>query len=562
MKSDRSRRGTRRDIRYDEGGSLLIFNSKDVDSGQSTTGLDGRFVQSQLLITCLLQMNTNQTDREEFASRFREICEKNSKSVKDVDQFEKQYASMDSLWWYTRDSFLYRKLNEALRNQDIDLLFLFHFFIHDLEEQIQHCRCSESIDLYRGQIITKDELQALRNSINSLIAFNSFLSTSRNIAIAYIYAGVEATLKDPELEHVLFEIRADSRQLGIKPFADVSEMSQYPDEEEILIMLGAVFRVKEVVHDDNRQVWRIKMDLCSDDDCDVKSVVSHMGKQYDSMTDRLLRFAYVLIDMSHFKDAEKYLHRVLKDLPPHHPDIAKCHQALGKIYCEEGKYQSAHDDLGKALEFLRQTGGTSSQLAYLYNNIGEVYQNECKWTQALQSYKKALKLFRKQFSENDENIAWGCNNLGIIYEKQNNYQKADRCYAKALRIKLKVLPPGHPCLGNVYNNIGNIHYHRKEYDQALEVYRMCYDIFEKSLKSRHPSMARISRNIGLTYEALNQFEKAMVNFEKVLTIRKSILSPTHPDLLEIEKDITRISAKIPSHVISYYRTNSLNEKII
>ena len=37
-----------------------------------------------------------------------------------------------SLLWYTKDSFVYRKLNEALRLQNIDILFLFRFFFHSI----------------------------------------------------------------------------------------------------------------------------------------------------------------------------------------------------------------------------------------------------------------------------------------------------------------------------------------------------------------------------------------------------------------------------------------------
>ena len=536
MESDRTQRH-----RCDEPLSMLIYNSNVIDE-QSTTGLDGRFVQSQLLISCLLKMKTIRSDRHEFICRCREFYKENKKQLEAIDEFEKDYVPQHCLWWYSIDSFLYRILNKALRVQNIDLLFLLRFFIRDIEKQLHRQRCLEPIHVYRGQLMSKWELNALQNSINKLISVNSFLSTSRISDVALMYLQHDA--KDSMFERVLLEIDADPNQDGVKPFADISKISRFSQEDEILMMLGSIFRLRNISFDDEKQIWRIQLDLCSDHDCDVKNVVKHMGTQYGLINTKLLWLAYVLIDTSDFDDSEKYLYRVLKDLPSDHRDIPKCYQALGKIHCEKGDYHQAHIDLNKALNFLLEFKSHSSRLAYLFNNIGEVYQNERNWPQALQSYEKALKLFRETFTDNDENIAWCYNNMGIIYEKQKNYQKAFDYLSKALRIKEEVLPPKHPCLGNTYNNLGNVHYQLKQYDQALENYQLCYETFEKSLKCRHPSIARVVRNIGIIYEMKNDLIQAKKNYAKALAIRKCTLSSSHPDMIEITEDIARISSKI------------------
>ena len=84
-----------------------------------------------------------------------------------VREFEKDYRSDKALWWYTRDSFLYRMLNKALRVQNIDLLFLLRFVIGDIYQQLK-------------QVMSIDELNTLRQSIDNLISINSFFSTSLN----------------------------------------------------------------------------------------------------------------------------------------------------------------------------------------------------------------------------------------------------------------------------------------------------------------------------------------------------------------------------------------------
>ena len=54
-----------------------------------------------------------------------------------IDEFEEEYSEEYALWWYTRDTFLFRELNKALRFQNIDWLFQFRFFIHDMHKLLK-----------------------------------------------------------------------------------------------------------------------------------------------------------------------------------------------------------------------------------------------------------------------------------------------------------------------------------------------------------------------------------------------------------------------------------------
>jgi tetratricopeptide (TPR) repeat protein len=528
----------RRSHEADEALSISIFGSNN-NQEESTTGLDGRFLQSQLLLTCLLKMEITETDKNEFISQCRQIYKTNKRELEQVDEFAKTYVSEDSLRWYTKDAFVYRLLNKALRIQNIDLLFLFRFYIRDIEKQLYKRRYQSRVRVYRGQFMSKEELNILKDSIDKLISVNSFLSTSSNYQVALIYAGFSAT--DNKLEKVLFEIDADPDQIGVKPFADISEISCFKEEDEILMMVGSVFRLNEI-HLGDDKIWHIRMTLCSDNV--LQTTFDHMKNQYSFMNNRLLLFANVLIDMANFDDADKYLQRLLKELSSCPTDIMKCFHALGKVLCEKGNYDLSFHYLGTALQILEKSQPNDCRIAYIYNSIGEVYQNKGDIEQALESYKKALTHFEQPSIYDPEKVAWCYNNLGIIYEKQKNYSEARDYLEKALSIKEKVLPDKHPCLGNTYNNLGNVYYYLQEYGEALKKYQLSYEIFKNSLTPRHPSIARTLKNIGLVHEVKMEFEKAKRNYEKALIIREKILSSTHPDLIEIKQDIERVSAKI------------------
>ena len=61
----------------------------------------------------------------------------NSKELKMIKEFETNYLSAYALWWYTRNSFLYKMLNKALRVQNIHLLYLFRFFMRHIETEVK-----------------------------------------------------------------------------------------------------------------------------------------------------------------------------------------------------------------------------------------------------------------------------------------------------------------------------------------------------------------------------------------------------------------------------------------
>ncbi len=160
IQSDRERRK--------KGDEPILFTVQ----GQSTSELNGEFVHSQIFIDVLLRIKPNQSDRNELIARCNKTYKGNDSELAIVYEFSKKYSSDRGLWWYTRESFVYRMLNKALRVQNTDVLFLFRFCIVDIQEQLNTHRCSSPIRLYRGQVMSKEEVETLKNSIDQFISFN------------------------------------------------------------------------------------------------------------------------------------------------------------------------------------------------------------------------------------------------------------------------------------------------------------------------------------------------------------------------------------------------------
>ncbi|CAF4364514.1 unnamed protein product, partial [Rotaria sp. Silwood2] len=303
---DHSRRGAKK---IEEQLVLNVFNTSSTDE-QSTTGLNGQFIHSQLLI------NYN----------------KNELSI--VHEFEENYSSDRAIWWYTRESFLYRQLSKALRVQNIDLLFIFRFFIRDIQEQLEKHQCSSSIRVFRGQLMLNEEFKLLKDSIEQLISMNPFLSISidRRLALSFLYS---STVSD-NMQRILFEIDGDPRLEGIRPFANITTLSYFPGEEEVLFMLGSIFRLVNIDQND-RGIWIVRLTLCNNSDPDLQAVFDYMKNQYRNGETTILSLGFILAQMGKYDEAEKYYRRLLKEInPTDYEDISACYHNFGNLFDDKG----------------------------------------------------------------------------------------------------------------------------------------------------------------------------------------------------------------------------------
>ncbi|CAM4807405.1 unnamed protein product [Rotaria magnacalcarata] len=423
-------------------------------------------------------------------------------------------------------------------------MFQLRSLICDIHRQLMEHQCDHQIRVYRGQRMSPNELECLKKSIRQFISFNSFLSTSSDQQEASMF--LEDYNYSDGLLPVLFEIDADPRVVTNKPFANISSLSAFKGESEVLFMIGSIFHLIDIRHCDMR-MWIVRMELCGDDKHDMKQLLTHMKKQHrggDGETD-LFSFAILLRRMGKFDLAEKYFHRLLKELPSNHHCLADVYHNIGLLADHKGDYDTSIQWYQKSLERkIRIRPSDYVGIGNTHNCIGTAYGKKGDHNRALASFNKALSLFDEGHYEDHPHIATYYNNIGIIYQEQNKYLEALAAYEKSLCIKQKRLPPNHPDLGTSFHNIGAVHDSLGHNDLALEHYDRALAIRIKSLPSQHIDIASTYENMGLVHEKKREFERALIFFQKAATIYRQTLSGRHHLVVKVEQNIKRVSGKV------------------
>jgi tetratricopeptide (TPR) repeat protein len=532
IKSDRGRRSHNK---IDEPLSMSIF---DVNVSYK---FNDKFLRSHLLIDCLLRMKESSSDMEKLINLCEQEYKENKGELTIIHEFQQNYSASRTLRWYTRESFLFRMLNKALRTQNLDVLFLFRFVIYDIQQQLTKNQYLQPIQLYRAQLLTNDELQMLKCAIGGFMMMNTFLSTTidRDASLAFLNS-VDSS-DEFNMQRVLFEIDADPRINGIKSFANIIWLSHCFGQQEVLMMIGSIFRITEIQHDEN-QICLIRLVLSSENDHDLKSSFQDLKKEYHANDMDLFSFGHALYNMGSFDNAEKFYLRFLDNIPTNDQDLAACYQTLDDV--DKGDCNLSLEWYEKLHELLTRTLKSDNfRLGDSHMIIGNIYWKKNNLKQALESYNKALGIYIRAFDRNHLSIAACSEKIGGIYEKEKKYYQALTHYEKALAIRKESLPTDHPLLGTTHSKVANIRLLLCHYYLAVGHFNIALKIKLNSPQPDHLGIASDYRGMGHLYKATCELNQALIYYEKAAEIYRNQLPSEHPDVVEMERTIRFVSAQ-------------------
>lgn len=494
-----------------------------------------QFLRTHLLIDCLLRLKENSTDLDKLVQLCEQKYAENKSELNIVHEFQKNYSSARALRWYTRQSFLFRMLNKALRTQNLDTLVLFRFFIYDIQQQLHKNQCSQPMQLFRAQFVTSEQLQLLKNALGGFLMINTFLSTTMDRAASLAF--LENTDQSDEFDRhrVLFEIEADPRVNGAKPFANIIWLSYCFGQQEILMMIGSIFRIVEIQSDDD-QSHIIRLTLTSENDFDLKKSFEHLRRHYSAAEIDLFSFGHVLCDMGSFETAKNFYLRFLDDIPADSQDLVSCYQTLGEVAADTGDCRSSLEWYQKLHELLLRTlTPDDPRLADSYMIIGDIHAKNDELKPALDAFNKALSIYKRTMDENHAIIAACSERLGAVYEKQKKYFQALNAYEKTLAIRQKTLPPDDLVLAATHSKVANVRLLLCHYYLAVGHFHIALEIKSNALPPDHLHIASDYRGMGHMYKGSGDLGQALTYYEKAAKIFRDQLPAGHADVVEIEE---------------------------
>ena len=530
--------------------SISFATTSDaVTSVTNKNVLDCSFMYTQILKDILLTIDFDHGHIMDFVKYCRVELSGNSKQLKNVDRIEKEYRDHQPIWWYTCETFLYSMLNRALRLMDVDIIIQMGFFIRDLHKNIADLHSkqfsgqtsSQSFTVYRGQDLSQTDFNQLKQNQGGLLAFNNFLSTSKNRKTSLDF--IRRNPAKGDLVSVLFVMHIDP-SIQKAPFANVDKISPIRTEAEILFSMHSVFRtgqIKQLLG--SIPIWEVELTLTSDNDPELSKLTESVQKETSNYKG-WHRLGKLLIQLAKYDKAKELYAILLEQTSDQNEKVVIFHQ-FGMIHARQGNYNEAVEYYEKSLEIYKKSlPENHPSLAASYNNIGSVYKSMGEYSKALEYYEKSLEISEKSLPENHPSLATSYNNIGLVYDSMGEYSKALEYYEKSLEISEKSLPATHPDLATSYNNIGLVYDRMGEYSKAVQYYEKSLEIYKKSLPANHPDLATSYNNIGMVYQSMGEYSKALQYLERALDICQRSLPPNHPNTRSVKQSIERVKEKL------------------
>ena len=443
---------------------------------------------------------------------------------------------------YTRETFLYKMLNAALLRRDTKILYKFHFFIKDLHMQIEQLHSlykpslkERTFTVFRGLSMPMNVFdEKIRKQNNNLIGFDNFLSTSLFERVGRAYALIN---KMENTEAILLRISINADELQ-RPFADISRLSYFGNEGEILFSIGTVFRIIQVAEEKDKDgIWIVELTSVGENDQFLKHDTEETQQtllkffkrvhrahtkantqnhsQIAASLANIARMYYKQGDYEEsLKDYQKARDILIKSSPNDSLSIATYESNIAMVQDAMGRRNEALDHYQTALNTRRQLCRSDDPiLINTFRAIGHIYFKEHEWKKALEFYDHARQTQLSSAVPPDEvdpqPLAASHIYSALVHQQLHQHEQALEHLSKALTYQLKYLPKTHPILAFLYNNIGAMCFRLEKFDKALENHLQCLLIEQGSLPSDHFAFVETYHNIATTYERLKQFNEAV-----------------------------------------------------
>lgn len=426
-----------------------------------------------------------------------------------VKNFGKNYEARDAIQWYTEDSFVYRLINLASRQQNIKLLFLFGFIIKDIYQQLkrEHKRFRtlqsragnsriKAFTAFRGQLMSDKEIRQLKSD-NSVpwVYCNSFLSTDfdANVAKEFLGAPIRASESDAGPYRVLFDIEVDTTTKS-RPYADVSLISRFEGETEIIFPFGTRFEKTTMDYDEKEKIYKINLKLnydyfMKDDalfvyesqrktlkacmsllnnathDMPIKNISILFNELYNlypfetewisafekfCLADQYMKQEEYTKAISHFSEARDIWSKFINDEELNcYIDIGTIHQGLGKCHQFGMKNDSlAENEYLQAIEYFKmglKKAKTSYERMKLYEKLSYLERDriylagydQTDMNLILRYETLCIASMRQYYSEDSVQLAYTLAQLAQVKRIQHEYDECLICLQDTLDILLK-----------------------------------------------------------------------------------------------------------------------------
>jgi tetratricopeptide (TPR) repeat protein len=435
---DRFKQDTTKDEKQNDSFAISFLSSSDISS-HDVNRQDPSFMYFQLLKDIILKdclMESEEQTKTDMLSYCRSIYVDCPNTIVVLDEFEKDFIPELSIYWYTKECFLYKMLNKALWTPQADVLYKLRYFLRHLYYQILSEASKQrehlsSMTVYRGQSMSVDQIEKLKRNIGGFLSFNNFLSTSlkRDIAMNFLWGSENG---------VLFQMQIDPT-IQKFPFINIEQIRYLQKEEceqELLFAMGSVFRIVRI--DKENDFYCVQLTLSGDVDEQLEKYTKVTRDQTRSFHS-FLSLLRLMHKLGQYSCIDQFAQMLRDDigLTANSSILAGVHHAFGSICHDRGQSKEALDHFQQTLKIhMSHLPANHPVLSPTYSYIGAVYRTLYDYTKALEHQQLALDCQINSDNPDVSSIITYTTNIASVFDNQEKFSQALDYYKRTLELQI------------------------------------------------------------------------------------------------------------------------------
>jgi hypothetical protein len=424
-----------------------------------------------------------------------------------IRRFMKLYRSVDAAYWFTKDTFLYRFVSKTLRLGNIEWFHNMRFYIAHLSTQLAELRCKQKEYIkgvnivYRGLRQSIQELETLKKLIGSVIVTKGFMSTSWDKRVALFYAGANQP-QNAESQPLVLELMINFRS----PFvvaADISHLSNFPDEREVLVDIGTEFRVETLRFDSSNSIWLCQLSTLAEAPsptrppsiifCEIFTTKLDTYTTKEAAVDKEMQYQRRhKFDPHTTRPKQNELWRTRRTLPwiADGPiELARVWQQKGLRSWQQRDFHQAKTCLENAaiLYEYEQKAVDQNELACCFAQFGFLLYTIGEHTRAIDIMERSLSMSLQLATLEHLILARHYRIMGLAYLAVERIEDALMYHSQALIIDEKVRPTAKWSMALTLRNFALIYRSRGNKAQAAQYFMKAWHTFSEVLTNLQES---------------------------------------------------------------------------
>jgi tetratricopeptide (TPR) repeat protein len=206
---------------------------------------------------------------------------------------------------------------------------------------------------------------------------------------------------------------------------------------------------------------------------------------------------------------------------------SKTLRSLVRVYMAYGQYDKAEPLAEKALNMAKSKNDNDLEISSCYGDLAYLYKNLGKLYQAERVCKKSLELQKRVYFGTHPYVAYTLKTLCSIYRKQYKFDAAKESMDQALKIMLDTHSPNEQSMSPFYVELAKIYTGQKKYDLAEKYYNKSLDMIYKSYGPGHIYTAGVLNSAAEFYLICGKTTKARSLVNKAISIQEKTYGDSH-----------------------------------